>query len=209
MISIKELSHSYENNLTISFNDWNIADRENWLLLGNSGSGKTTLMHIITGLLKPTSGQVFIDNTNIYQIKDKERDQFRGRNIGLVFQRPHLIKSLNITENIAIAQTLAGLTYDSNRIKEVLDSLQLLDKEKSKPHELSQGQLQRVSLARAIINKPKLLVADEPTSSLDDKNALNVLELLINQSALNGSTLLIATHDNRIKDKFSNKYILK
>lgn len=208
MISIKELGHRYDVQSFIQFRDWNIKHGENWLLLGDSGSGKTTLMHIITGLLKPTQGNVFMDSTNIYQLNGKKRDQFRGQKIGLVFQRPHLIKSLNIEENIGIAQTFAGLSYDIDRIKQVLDSLNILEKRKNKPSELSQGQLQRVSLARAIVNKPVLLVADEPTSNLDDKNTAIVLELLISQSNLNGSTLLIATHDKRIKDTFSNQYIL-
>lgn len=208
MIHVKGLSHSYDNKSSIEFEDWDVKRGEHWLLLGDSGSGKTTLMHIITGLLKPTNGEVFVENNNIYQLNDKNRDQFRGQKIGLVFQRPHLIKSLNIEENIAVAQTLAGLSYDSDRINEVLDSLHILEKRKNKPNELSQGQLQRVSLARAIINKPSILVADEPTSSLDDKNAAIVLDLLISQSNLNGSTLLIATHDKRVKDSFSNQYIL-
>ncbi len=208
MITIKNLSHSYDRQKPINFKDWEIKHGEHWLLSGDSGSGKTTLMHIITGLLRPTKGNVNIDNTNIYQLKDKKRDQFRGQNIGLVFQRPHLIKSLNVEENIAIAQTFAGLPHDHDRIKRVLDSLHIFEKRKSMPSELSQGQLQRVSLARAIINKPTLLVADEPTSSLDDKNAAIVLELLMNQSDLNGSTLLIATHDRRITETFSNRYFL-
>lgn len=208
MISIKELGHRYDVQSFIQFRDWNIKHGENWLLLGDSGSGKTTLMHIITGLLKPTQRNVFMDSTNIYQLNGKKRDQFRGQKIGLVFQRPHLIKSLNIEENIGIAQTFAGLSYDIDRIKQVLDSLNILEKRKNKPSELSQGQLQRVSLARAIVNKLVLLVADEPTSNLDDKNTAIVLELLISQSNLNGSTLLIATHDKRIKDTFSNQYIL-
>ena len=208
MISVQKISHSYDADFLIHFKDWNIKQRENWLLLGNSGSGKTTLLHIITGLLKPTKGNVFIEDTNLYQLNDKQRDQFRGQKIGLVFQQPHLIKSLNIEENIAVAQTFSGLPYNIDRIKQVLDDLQLLEKRKSKPNELSQGQLQRVALARAIINKPALLVADEPTSSLDDKNTAIVLDILISQSKLNNSTLIIATHDKRVKDNFSNHYIL-
>ncbi|MES2447243.1 MAG: ATP-binding cassette domain-containing protein [Bacteroidota bacterium] len=208
MISIKSVLHTYNGAQQISFNDWEINNGEQWLLLGQSGSGKTTLLHILTGILKPTQGEVNIDQTSIYQLSSKALDQFRGRKIGIVFQKPHLIKSLTIAENLTLAQSFAKLPEDLNRVDEVLTSLGIADKKSAYPNELSQGQLQRVSIARAVINKPTLLIADEPTSSLDDENAAAVLQLLMHQSGLNQATLVVATHDKRVKDAFTNTYSL-
>jgi putative ABC transport system ATP-binding protein len=208
MIVIKYIIHDYKGGLQLSFKDWQINDGEQWLLLGESGSGKTTLLHILTGILKPKQGEVQINNTSIYQLSSKKLDQFRGRNIGIVFQRPHLIKSLTISENLALAQSFAQLPEDQQRINEVLESLDIVHKKNAYTSELSQGQLQRVSIARAVINKPALLIADEPTSSLDDKNAEAVLQLLMQQSGLNQATLVVATHDKRVKDAFTHTYDL-
>ncbi len=208
MISIKSIAHNYSDSSKISFDDWKIENGEKWLLLGNSGSGKTTLLHILSGILKPSLGQIEISQTAIYELSAKKLDQFRGRNIGIVFQRPHFIKSLTIAENLILAQSFAQLPKNLERIDEVLASLNLTDKKNSYPNELSQGQLQRVSIARAVINKPLLLIADEPTSSLDDQNASAVLELLLEQTDLNKATLIVATHDKRIKDAFTNIYQL-
>ncbi len=208
MISIKSVAHSYNGTQQISFKDWQINDGEQWLLLGESGSGKTTLLHILTGILKPKQGEVKISDTSIYTLSSKNLDQFRGRNIGIIFQRPHLIKSLTIAENLLLAQSFAHLPENHERIDEVLKSLDISHKKNAYPKELSQGQLQRVSIARAVINKPALLIADEPTSSLDDKNAAAVLELLMEQSGLNQATLVVATHDKRVKDAFTHTYDL-
>jgi putative ABC transport system ATP-binding protein len=209
MITLKSVSHSYDHQPPIRFKDWEIDTGSRWLLLGESGSGKTTLLHILTGILSPDAGEVVIDDTSIYNLSSKELDQFRGRHIGIIFQRPHLIRSLTITENLILAQSLAKLPENLQRINEVLESLDIDGKKKAYPSELSQGQLQRVSIARAVMNKPSLLIADEPTSSLDDKNAAAVLELLMQQSSLNQSTLIVATHDKRVKDAFTNTYELK
>ena len=208
MISIQSLAHEYPSGYRLNFKDWTIKAAEQWLLLGASGSGKTTLLHILTGLLKPHQGSVTIDGTPLYDLSAKSLDQFRGRHIGIIFQRPHLIRSLNITDNLLMAQHFAKLPENRERVQEVLSSLDIADKKNAHPNELSQGQLQRVSIARAVLNKPSLLIADEPTSSLDDKNAATVLTLLQEQSALNQATLLVATHDKGIKDAFTNTYEL-
>jgi putative ABC transport system ATP-binding protein len=208
MISIERVSHAYAGGTTISFQDWQITDGDQWLLLGASGSGKTTLLHILTGILRPKAGLVKINETSIYELSSRALDQFRGRNIGIIFQRPHLIKSLTIAENLQMAQSFANLPEDTQRISEVLSSLGIADKSGSYPSELSQGQLQRVSIARAVINKPALLIADEPTSSLDDSNTAGVLQLLMEQSQINKATLIVATHDKRVKEAFTNTYEL-
>lgn len=208
MISIQSVSHQYTSGHELQFADWQVNNGEQWLLLGQSGSGKTTLLHILTGLLTPTNGKVKIGDTDLYSLSSKKLDAFRGQQIGIVFQKPHLIKSLNITENLLLAQSFAGLPNNKKRIEEVLDSLNMLPKKNAYPQELSQGQLQRVTIARAVINKPTLLIADEPTSSLDDQNAEAVLALLKEQSALNQATLVVATHDKRVKDAFTLTYTL-
>lgn len=209
MIAIKSVAHSYGRQKSLRFKDWDINRGEQWLLLGDSGSGKSTLLNILTGILEPQQGEVLINQTNLYKLPGRKRDSFRGQNIGMIFQTPHLVKSLTVKENLLIAQSFARLREDVKRIEEVLSSLGIEDKKNSYPHELSQGQLQRVSIARAVINKPALLVADEPTSSLDDRNTAAVLELLIRQSKLTNSTLVVATHDKRVKDQFTNEYVLE
>lgn len=208
MISLKSVAHQYTPQQDIRFEDWQIDAGSQWLLLGASGSGKSTLLHILTGILKPAQGNVTIKGTSIYDLSAKELDQFRGRNIGIIFQRPHLIKSLSISENLIIAQSFANLPTDLKRVNEVLEALGIADKKNAYPNQLSQGQLQRVSIARAVINKPALLIADEPTSSLDDNNAQIVLELLMQQSGANQATLVVATHDKRVKDAFKHTYEL-
>lgn len=207
MISLKGLSHSYKD-LKIRFNDWEVTQGEHWLVLGESGSGKSTLLNIITGLLKPTHGEVLINHQNLYRLNRNKIDQFRARNVGLVFQKPHLIHSLTVLENLLITQTFAGLREDKKRIDEVLVQLGIEQKINEYPNKLSVGQLQRVSIARAVLNKPKIIFADEPTSSLDDSNTEKVLGLLINQASIEKASLIIATHDKRVKSKIENTYLI-
>ncbi|AZI26967.1 ABC transporter ATP-binding protein [Pedobacter sp. G11] len=208
MISIQSLTHQYQNGPNLNFTDWEIQDEEQWLLLGASGSGKSTLLNIVSGLLKPTSGSVKLNGTEIYSLSLKDMDRFRGKNIGIVFQKPHLIKSLNIYDNVALASSLAGIKLDKVRIFSLLASLGLENKKRNFPDELSQGQLQRVSIARALLNNPSLLIADEPTSSLDDENAENVIDILTEQAKENHASLVIATHDKRVRNRISKEYLL-
>ncbi|WP_316796317.1 ABC transporter ATP-binding protein [Pedobacter agri] len=208
MISIQSLSHHYNNGPILKFPDWEILDEEQWLLLGASGSGKSTLLNIISGLLKPENGQVKLNETDVYSLSFKEMDRFRGQNIGIIFQKPHLIKSLNVFDNVALASSMADLKINKSRIMDLLSSLGLADKTKNYPEELSQGQLQRVSIARALVNNPALLIADEPTSSLDDENAEKVIKILTQQASDNHASLIIATHDKRVKDKLNKEYLL-
>ncbi len=208
MVKVSSLSHIFGKNTELSFKDWEVKTGQQWLLLGKSGSGKTTLIHILTGLLNPQKGKIYINDTDIYSLSPSKLDSFRGKNIGIVFQQAHLIKSLNVYQNLSIAQSFAGLKPNKQRITQVLNELQIGHKIKNYPHQLSQGQMQRVAIARAVINKPALLVADEPTASLDDENAQIVLELLLSLSKTNGSTLIVATHDARLKPAFTHQYIL-
>ncbi len=131
-------------------------------------------------------------------------DTFRGANVGIVFQRPHFIQSLKLEENLAMIQFLGGKKQDHHRIKTVLEGLGLLAKLKTSPRQLSQGEQQRAAIALAVINQPKLILADEPTAALDDKNCHRVVELLKAQTKKSGSSLIIITHDQRLKSEFAN-----
>jgi len=208
MIKIERVQHNYPKGLSLKFPDWEIGDMEQWLLLGASGSGKSTLLNHISGLLKPSKGKVFIEETDIYNLGNKKMDRFRGQHIGIVFQRPHLIRSLSVLENLEIAASMAGVAVDKERNLALLAELGLETKANIYPDQLSQGQLQRVSVARALVNKPDLLIADEPTSSLDDDNAERVLKMLSSQASNHGAALIIATHDNRVRSHISKTYTL-
>lgn len=206
MISVRNLSYQYDGtSRAIQFQDFSIPQGEHGLLLGESGSGKTTLLHIIGGLLRKYSGTVSIQDTALNTLSEAALDSFRGRQIGFIFQRNHLISALTVEKNLALSPYLAGLSIEGERIDEVLTSLGLQEKKKSRISELSHGQAQRVAIARAVLNKPSIILADEPTSALDDKNCERVITLLTDVARKNGATLLVATHDQRLKDRISNR----
>jgi putative ABC transport system ATP-binding protein len=202
MISIENLSFGYSDRKILSITKMEIKDKQHLMILGKSGSGKTTLLHILGGLLNPKQGRIMIDGTDVYQLSETKRDKYRGQHIGLVFQRAHLIAALSVEDNLLLTQYFSGTTQDKNRIAEVLKSLNLNEKGQSKVKSLSQGEQQRVTIARALLNRPKLLLADEPTASLDDDNAMAVITLLKQQAEMNNASLIIATHDQRVKNEF-------
>lgn len=204
MLFIKNLVHFYNSGTQISYADWEVKKNNHSLILGSSGSGKTTLLHLIGGLMAPESGEISIDGLGLSQLSQTSLDQFRGQNIGIVFQRPHLIHSLTVIENLTLRQYLGKRQIDKKKSMEILKQLDLLNIKDRKIHQISQGQAQRVSIARALLNRPKLLLADEPTSSLDDKNCEKVIGLLKKEAELYGSTLIVATHDHRVKNEFEN-----
>lgn len=175
------------------------------LILGPSGCGKSTLLHLIAGLLRPDSGSIAIDNIEIQSLRSKELDAFRARNIGLVLQKPHFLKALSVYENLLLFQSLSGRPKDEHRIREILETLDLGDKKHQLPYALSQGEAQRLSLARAVMNLPKVLLADEPSSSLDDIRTGNVAELLMEQARKTNAALIVVSHDARLKELFPSK----
>lgn len=185
-----------------------IEEQDHLLLLGASGSGKTTLLSVLAGLLKPDAGQVLIDGVDLYTLSHRERDRLRGQVFGFVFQTLHLIPYLSVRQNVALASVMAGLPVDGVRVDQLLSRLGLADKAHRKPASLSQGEAQRAAIARAVLNRPKLLVADEPSSALDDTNTKIVIDLLMEQARDTGAALLIATHDNRLVSQFAKTMIL-
>ncbi len=208
VLKTSSLSYQYPKGPKLSFQDLLLADQQHTLVLGDSGSGKSTLLNLIAGFSSPTTGQVIINGQDLYQLSGSDLDKFRAQNLGFIFQEAHLLKNLSVTENIKLAQSLAGLAVDEQAIKSLLEKLQLGGFGNRRPNELSRGQVQRVAIARALINKPLLLIADEPTAALDDKNTFLVVELIKGLAKEQGSTLLISTHDKRLKDEFTNNYIL-
>lgn len=209
MFSIQNLTHAYNGATVLNVASWQAEQGAQWLMLGPSGSGKTTLLHVLAGILRPTSGQVAVANQDLIALAPSALDRFRGKHIGIVLQRLHLIDSLSVLNNLLLAQYLAGEPQNASRVREVLTRLDLGDKANARPHELSHGQAQRVAVARAVVNSPKLLLADEPTSNLDDTRCMQVLDLLLTQAKACGATLVIATHDQRIKSRVANHYELK
>ncbi len=208
MFCVHQLVHAYDGKDVLRVDAWQAEQGAQWLMLGPSGSGKTTLLHVLAGILRPSSGQVTVAEQDVMALSPSALDRFRGKNIGIVLQRLHLIDSLTVLNNLLLAQYMAGEAQDAARVREVLASLGLVEKANAHPHELSHGQAQRVAVARAVVNKPKLLLADEPTSNLDDARCLQVLNLLQAQAAACGATLVIATHDQRIKSRVQNHYEL-
>lgn len=208
MFEIRNLSHVYDSTEVLRVETWQVEQGSEWLVLGPSGSGKTTLLHVLAGILKPTTGSISVAGRDLGALAANELDRFRGRNIGLVLQRLHLMASLTVINNLLLAQYLAALPQDAGGARSVLAGLGLDDKTAAYPHELSFGQAQRVAVARAVVNRPKLLLADEPTSNLDDERCMQALQLLQSQARACNATLVIATHDQRIKARMPNQYTL-
>ena len=205
MIKTRGLRFSYDKSKSFTFKDMDMEPGSQWLILGTSGSGKTTLLHLLTGLLKAGGGTIEVAGREITSMSESARDAFRGKEIGLVFQKAHLIDVLSVEDNLAMAQYMAGVEQDKKRIREVLNELQLGDRLKAKPYQLSQGEQQRVSIARAVLNKPCVIFADEPSASLDDVNTEKVLAILQKQAEKYQATLVIVTHDQRLKGKIANQ----
>ena len=172
---------------------------------GASGSGKSTLLSLLGTLDKPDSGEIIIDNNNLKTINNY--DSIRNKHIGFVFQFHNLIAELNIIENVTIPTLIAGKNNDTDYINKLFEYFNLSNRKKSFPLDLSGGEKQRVSVMRAIINKPSIVIADEPTGNLDEKNAIKMIELFKNLNADFNLTFIIATHDEkvfRIGDKKMN-----
>lgn len=208
MFVIRDLRHAYDGVDVLQIRDWLTEQGEHWLVLGPSGSGKTTLLHILAGILRPSFGDVLVAGYPLTRMRPRALDRFRGRHVGIVLQKLHLVDSLTVLDNVLLAQYFSRLPRDAGRVREVLADLGLEDKAHAYPHELSFGQAQRVVVARAVVNRPTLLLADEPTSNLDDAHCMQTLDLLESQAAACRATLLIATHDQRIKARFRNQYTL-
>lgn len=202
LLSTKGLSFSHPGQKPIYFKDINLNEGDSLLILGKSGSGKTTLLNLLSGLAKPDQGEITIDGQLISSLSDQKLDLFRGQNIGIVFQKPHLLAPLTVMENLQMPNFFSK--KKNADLLELLEDLGISKKKNSSVLTLSEGEAQRVSIARALANKPKIILADEPTSSLDDEHTEKVIQLLQNQTKKIGAALIIVTHDQRVKNHITN-----
>ncbi len=178
--------------------DLDVASGERGVLIGPSGSGKSTLLHLIGGLLRVQSGSVAVRGVRLEALSEAESDAFRAQHIGVVFQQAHLAHALTVRQNVLLASFAARREADVDRADAILARVGLKGLGSRLPHKLSVGQRQRVAIARAVMNGPRLLLADEPTASLDDANAAATLAVLREEAERAGAILLVATHDARV-----------
>ena len=209
MIRLEQLRFGYNGgNDVLRLDEFVLEPETNVLIVGPSGCGKTTLLHLIAGLLVPTHGSVVVDGQDLAALSPALRDRFRGRHIGIVLQQFHLLPTLTAMQNLLVAQSIAGLPVDRAAAHAVLKALDVDDRVDAYPHQLSVGQQQRVAIARALVNRPKLLLADEPTSNLDDVTCAAVADLLLTATQRHAVSLVIATHDSRLKSKIPRQLAL-
>lgn len=190
------------------FPDIHCSSNEHLLILGPSGAGKTTLLHLLGGIISPVKGEIIIGGTPMHLLRGSRLDKFRGKHIGLVFQKAHFIRSLNAMENLLFTQHISRIPVDRKSAQHLMEKLSIAHKAKSKTHSLSVGEQQRLAIARALINKPDVILADEPSSALDDQNCIAMINLLLDVATENQANLIVVTHDSRIKDMISNKIYL-
>ena len=200
MIQIEDLAYKYPKGPSLKFPDFSVAGDEACLVLGQSGVGKTTLLHLLAGLMPATQGKVIIGDTEIGKLSGNALDKFRGNNIGIIFQKNHFVNALNVLENLLLTQKLSGVAQDAEYAKYILRQLNIEEYISKSTNDLSEGEKQRVSIARSLVNRPKLILADEPTSALDDENCQSVYQLLKDQAKEIDAALVIVTHDGRLKD---------
>ena len=209
MIQTHNLSFQHAPTLeTLRFPDLLLEREENLLILGKSGIGKTTLLHLLAGLLQPKTGTVNLENITLHSLSAKKRDRFVGQHIGLVFQKNYAIRSLDVMQNLEARLLFTGLKAKRERLHDLLDQLDLATHKNKKIHQLSEGQLQRLGIALAVVHQPQVILADEPTSSLDDENCEVVMQLLVEQAAQQNANLVVITHDARVKPLFQNQITL-
>lgn len=197
MITIKNLSKHFENETAIDYKDLVFEDGKSYMLLGASGCGKSTLLNMIAGILSPENGEIIIDGVNMTNKSQKERDNFRIRNIGYIFQDFKLIPEMTVMDNISI---LKLEKVDISGTEDILDKLEILNKKNKKVKLLSGGEKQRVAIARAIVKKPDIILADEPTGNLNFSIGEQVIKQLTEISK--GKTLIAVTHDDRLGKYF-------
>ncbi len=209
VLKIDKLVQRFSDRTVLRLATWSVHQARHSLVLGASGSGKSTLLHVIAGLLAPTEGRITVDGHDLFDLKNQALDAFRGRRLGIVLQSLHLISALSIRDNLRLAQSLAGRAPEPERVDQLLDQVGLSAVAEHKPEMISQGERQRAAIARALVNRPTLLLADEPTSALDDNNAHKAMDLLMQQATLSGATLIVATHDQRIAAHFDDRLTLE
>ena len=198
-LKISDLEFGYSKKPLLEIDELQIQKGEHLAVIGPSGCGKTTFMHLVAGLLRPQVGTIEIQGCDITRLKEWEMDRFRGRSIGVVFQRLHLLSAISVLNNLLLAQRLARMAPDKKKAMTLLDRLGIAGQAHALPAMLSQGQAQRAAIARAVIHSPSLVIGDEPTSALDNSSAADAIQLIKELSESVGFALLIVTHDERVR----------
>tara|TARA_Y100000590_G_scaffold386760_1_gene459810 strand:- start:164 stop:832 length:669 start_codon:yes stop_codon:yes gene_type:complete len=215
MIKCKNLNKNFDDgenkNHILKDISFEVVSGDTLAINGSSGSGKSTLLHILSGLENTSSGEIFIDGTNISYLSENELCKLRLEKIGFIYQFHHLIKELDVYENISLPLLVKKTEKGEieNKVNDIIEKVSLNDRKNFQIDKLSGGERQRVAIARAIINNPKIIFADEPTGNLDSKNAKNVFSLLKDIANSNKSSLIIATHDNGLTKMLDKKIIIE
>jgi putative ABC transport system ATP-binding protein len=209
VIRTRALAYRYPSGPALAFPDVEVPQGGTLLLQGRSGAGKSTWLSLLAGLLSPSAGSVVVAGQDVGALRRGERDRWRGRSIGLLPQRLHLSDALSVERNLALAFFAAGLPEDRATVRAALAALDVQALAARRPGELSGGQAQRVALARAVLLRPRVLLADEPTASLDDEAAAAGVALLRATAARCGATLVLATHDARVRDALPLAQVLR
>lgn len=186
----------------LDIKEFRVAEREQVVLMGRSGSGKTTLLHVISGIARPDAGVVRIDNTDITRLSEAGRDRFRADKVGYVFQTFNLLPGFTALENVLLGMSFAGGRTDTARARNLLDRVGLKHRLTHRPPMLSVGEQQRVAVARALANRPKLLLADEPTANVDAGNQHHIIDLIRQTCHEENVALLIVTHTPEVAERF-------
>ena len=214
IIECRSLSFNYGTEITktsvLKNLDFKVKANEKIAIIGQSGCGKSTLLNLMAGLDTPTDGEVLIDNTNISKLKEHQRTEIRAKNLGFVFQFHHLLRDFSSLYNTALPLLIDDVNKNEALMKaeNILKKVGLESRINHKPSELSGGERQRVAIARAMINEPTCLLADEPSGNLDEKNAKDILDLIIELNNNQNTALIIVTHDLKIAKKMDKKFDL-
>lgn len=209
MLTIQNLRKTFSNSENEKFDIINIPffemnNNEQTAIIGESGSGKSTFLNLISGIVSSESGEILFNGTNITKLTGSKMDKFRAKNIGYVFQTFNLLQGFTALENVMLGMMFCGKA-DKNRSLSALDKVGLSKRINNKPSELSVGEQQRVAVARAIVNSPGMILADEPTANLDRKNSGTVIELIKELCSMEKIALILVSHESDITGKFKNK----
>jgi lipoprotein-releasing system ATP-binding protein len=210
MIKISNIEKSYGELKVLKGIDLEISEKEVVAICGASGAGKSTLLHIMGTLDKPDKGEVLFDNTSVFALKDEELSLFRNQNIGFVFQFHHLLPEFTAVENVALPAMIAGESKKNalKKAQEMLQIMQLSERFSHKPSQLSGGEQQRVAVARALVNNPKIVLADEPSGNLDTEHARKLHQLFFELRDKFKKTFVIVTHNEELANLSDRKIII-